>query len=60
MDSVSGRAIYIVINHEDRLYLVPADLLAVKADTGKMILDIDKDKFLNSPSFTAETMPDLE
>jgi hypothetical protein len=59
MDSISGRAVYVLIQDGERLYPVPADLLAIQADTGKMVIDIDKEKFTSSPSFTAETIPDL-
>jgi hypothetical protein len=59
MDSISGRAVYVLIQDNERLYPVPADLLAVQAETGKMIIDIDKEKFISSPSFTADTVPDL-
>jgi hypothetical protein len=59
MDSISGRAVYVLIQDGERLYPVPAELLAVQADTGQMIVDIEKEKFLSSPSFSAETVPDL-
>jgi len=59
MDSISGRAVYVLIQDEERLYPVPADLLAVQAETGKMIIDIDRGKFLSSPSFTSDSVPDL-
>lgn len=59
VDAISGKAVYVLIMYGNKIYPVPADLILFQSGTGKIILDVDKDKLLRAPSFTADSMPDL-
>jgi sporulation protein YlmC with PRC-barrel domain len=61
----TGRVSYAVMSHGgvlgmgDKLFAVPMDSLATKADSDKFVLDVTKDQLKNAPGFDKNNWPDF-
>jgi sporulation protein YlmC with PRC-barrel domain len=59
IDTRTGNIAFAVISYQDRLYPVPISMLSVDPGVDKLVLNIDKSRFANAPSFTEDTWANI-
>jgi sporulation protein YlmC with PRC-barrel domain len=59
IDTRTGNVAFAVISSQDRLYPVPISMLSVDPGVDKLVLNIDKNRFVNAPSFTEDTWANI-
>lgn len=64
-DTATGKISYAVLSYGgvlgigDKLFAVPMDALATKADDDKFVMDVNKDRLKDAPGFDKDNWPDF-
>jgi sporulation protein YlmC with PRC-barrel domain len=59
LDTRTGNIAFAVISYQDRLYPVPISMLSADPGVDKLVLNVDRNRFVNAPSFTEDTWSNI-